>query len=131
MKVLFSQQISNHPNNPLVTRHVDLMATYINGFHDDFEIHFKVREYNGENPIPYERPVIEKINNNRTMLVRDENFEPIPNPGYDEETMDESEEFLTAPAFDYLTEVLFTSPQALSIVVGAHIAEMDVDGKFN
>lgn len=133
MKILFTQQISNHPNNSDVTRFVDVTLGLIDGNAEKLDIIFQVRHYQGENPKPFIKAITEVIDNNRTMHVRDENFQYIENEGWElNEDGDNIEgQYLKQPAFDYIIGLLFNSNVPMQFILGGHIAEMVVDGKFD
>ncbi len=129
MKILFTQQISEHPSNVGVSRYVDVMLPVIDGFAEKMDIVFQIRHVMGGSTTPFITRLTEVIDNSRTMWKRDGNFEPIPNPDYDEELGNEP--YLSEPAFNLITDVIFNSGVPLSSIIGNYILEMDSDGKFN
>lgn len=74
-----------------------------------------------------------EIRNNHLMMVRDENFQPIPNPDYKEEkdkdgnVTNAEDMFIRAPAFTYMATII---ESLLGNMVRAYIAEEHRDGKF-
>lgn len=74
-----------------------------------------------------------EIRNNHLMMVRDQNFEPIPNPDYVEQVDEEGnitnkeEMYLREPAFDYMARIIY---MLLGEMVKRYIEEEHADKKF-
>ena len=74
-----------------------------------------------------------EIRNSHLIMVRDENFQPIPNPDY-EETKDKDgnvtnaeEKFIRQPAFDYMANIF---KLLMGDMLKGYIHEEHQDGKF-
>lgn len=77
------------------------------------------------------------IDNNERILVRDEDFNPILNSTYEElknqeeYILNETEKFLTEPAFDYVSNIILNIPAKLNDILKNYILEQDNDGRFD
>ena len=74
-----------------------------------------------------------EIRNSHLMMVRDENFQPIPNPDYEEQLDEEGnvinaeEMFIREPAFNYMANIF---KLLMGDMLKGYIAEEHQDGKF-
>ena len=88
------------------------------------------------------------IHNNMTMWVRDENFQPMPNPAYadvlsrtqlsedDEnylpiEALNEVTEYLEAPGYDYIMSVMQARPDIIWDLLRGYILDNYNDGYYD
>ena len=72
------------------------------------------------------------INNKEKILVRDENFQPIPNPDYvDEEETPGVLPYLYAPAFNLVMDGFDALRAIPYAILEAYIDENDLDGKWD
>ena len=88
------------------------------------------------------------IHNNMTMWVRDENFQPIPNPAYadvlsrtqlsedDEnylpiEALNDVTEYIEAPGYDYIMSVMQARPDLIWELLRGYILDNYNDGYYD
>ena len=131
MKALFSTQITNDPKLTGVERHADVYRALIDGYHESLDINLKVRYLKDNEDLGFTKEFNLVVNNNMWMMVRDANFAPIPNPDYDAEAEIPQEEFITAPAFDYLMGLVFGAPIPSEMLLSGYIQEEAQDGRFD
>lgn len=142
---LITKTISNHPATDL-TRVIEVAGFLANDDAKEVTFYYRIQHFLNEVAVPIQVPRKEwKIDNNYKATVRDENFEPIPNPDYtpeyeiigyteqpenwDEETdgifepqpiygdtiVNEEEANMLMPAYDYFKQLTFDSEAPVSI----------------
>lgn len=133
MKTLITVDLeSKHPNMPELTRSVSANVGLLDGNNEKIDIIFSVNYFRDGVETPYKPTITEILDNNKMMLQRNfPDFTPKENPDFDEETMDESERYLTAPAFDYTRYLLFEIGVPVKNLLENHILEMEQDGRFD
>lgn len=135
---LITQQISNHDIFTDVERTLNIERFVLDSNAEVMELHYSITyikngedvssQFNPHNPIWI-------VDNNHRMKVRDENFQPIPNPNYepnnDPIAPNVEEQWLLAPAFDYVSNMIIEGAIPLKNIIQLYIAEEDADGRFD
>lgn len=67
-------------------------------------------------------------NNSKSIIVRDANMQPVPNPSWDGKTA--ATQYLTKPGYDYIVGYL-TQAVAVSAILNAYVLINDQDGFFD
>lgn len=67
-------------------------------------------------------------NNSKSIIVRDDNMQPVQNPQWDGK--DPNTQFLTKPAYDYLVQYVSKSVP-ISLILQTYIQVNDADGYFD
>lgn len=134
------QKISNSPVFETIEREIQIAGIVLNFDLQLLDLYYTISYFkDGENVSQlFKKEVPEwHIDNQQTILVRDENFNPVANPDY-VERKDESgnvinsqEKFLTEPAFDYVSNIMLNTPMNLSDILRNYILEEDNSGRFN
>lgn len=133
---LILEDLGNHPDFEGVTVELDLRGLFLNLDAEVLDLPYVLRYFkNGVDISEKFTKVVPTwdVRNNQLMMVRDENFQPIPNPDYVEKLDDEGnvinaeEMFIRQPAFTYMATVI---EALLGNMVRAYIAEEHQDGKF-
>lgn len=160
---LIEKQISNHPATGLV-RTVEVAGFMTNDDLKEVNFFFRIRHSLGGVDVPVAVPRKNwKVDNGYRAIMRDGNFEPIPNPGYvpeyavighteppidwDEETdgqfipqpiygetiINEIEQWMLMPAYDYFKLITFDSedPVRIQTLLLYYIDDNDAKDFFN
>lgn len=122
--------VENH-NLPNVIRKAEELWHLVDHKHKSLDLCIEIKHYSNGIDLGLNKQFNLKVDNNSTMLVRDENFQPIPNPDYDTEAEIPQEQFLKQPAFDCVSNLMYNSNLSLMVVLGAYIQEEAVDGRFD
>lgn len=156
---LISKQISNHPATGL-ERTVEIAGFTANDDSKCVDFYYRIEHSLGGVDIPVAVPAKEwRVDNSYLAVVRDEQFNPVPNPdfipeyeiiGYTEEPEDwdeeengefipqpiygdkivnEDDKWLRMPAFDYFKKLTFDNPNPVSIPLLLNFYIDDNDGK--
>ena len=133
MAIIISQKISNHPLFTGVERFVQVNRIANNA--DVKQITIDARIVYVQNEVDVTSSFKSEIpnwiiSNDYKVKVRDENNQPIPNPEYDSEDED-SEEFITQPAFDYYHSLVLANEVPLLTLLSTSILNDDEQGAFN
>ncbi|PZF73909.1 hypothetical protein [Taibaiella soli] len=132
MKNITTQVISNHPVFTDVVRTVLVDSFQPVASREEFRIVFTLRyEKNGVDITDtMSQPAVNVIsaNNNINLLLRDEHFNPIPDPNWN--GTDANTEFLTMPGYDFVAQ-LFDQPISIVDLLKRYILVNDADGFFN
>lgn len=160
---LIEKQISNHPTTGL-ERKVEVAGFLANDDTKEVSFFYRIKHELNGNHIPVEVPQKDwKVDNSYKATVRDENFDPIPNPDYvpeyevigyteqpeewDEEVdgvfepepihgvnvINEEEQYMRMPAYDYFKMLTFdnTEPVSISLLLNYYIQDNDANGFFD
>ena len=137
---MLQQKISNNLHFTEVERTIQIAGISLNFDVQSLDIYYRINYFkNNENLSQmFSQQTPEwHIDNNQRILVRDENFNPIPNSLYEERKdqegnlLNETEKFITEPAFDYVSNIMLNTPAKLSDILRNYIIEQDNDGRFN
>ncbi|MDQ8012157.1 MAG: hypothetical protein REI96_06905 [Flavobacterium nitrogenifigens] len=137
---MLQQKISNNTQFKEVERTIQIAGIALNFDAQLLDIYYRINYFKNSTDLSqmFSRQVPEwHIDNNQRILVRDENFNPIPNPEYKEQKdqegniLNDTEKFLTEPAFDYVSNIMLNTPAKLSDILRNYIIEQDNDGRFN
>ncbi|MDK7675116.1 hypothetical protein QP547_04735 [Weeksella virosa] len=125
MAIIIKQQISNHPIFTDVERFVTITRIANNADVQQITISAHVEyEQNGVDVTSNFRSQIDNwiVGNHYSVQVRDENNEPILN---------ENNEPLTMPAFDYFHSLILANQVPLLSLLQVYILNDDAKGAFN
>lgn len=133
---LILEDLGNHPEFEGVTVQLDLRGLFLNLDAQVLDLPYKLRYF--KNGIDISEKITKivphwDVRNTQLMKVRDENFQPIPNPDYIEELDDDGnvintdDAFIRQPAFTYMATVIYS---LLGNMVRQYIAEKHADGEF-
>lgn len=137
---MLQQKISNNLHFSEVERTIQIAGITLNFDAKSLDIYYHINYFKNNEDIGqmFTQRVPEwHIDNNQKILVRDENFNPIPNSEYEEQKdqdgniLNETEKFKTEPAFDYVSNIMLNTPIKLSDILKMYIVEQDNDGRFN
>lgn len=137
---MLQQKISNNSLFTDVQRTIQIAGMSLNFDAKSLDIYYRIKYSKDDkelNQMFTEQVPEWHIDNNQRILVRDENFNPIPNKAYEEQKdqngniLNESEKFLTESAFDYVSNIMLNTPAKLSDILRNYIFEQDNDGRFN
>lgn len=134
------QKISNSPVFETIEREIQIAGIVLNFDLQTLDLYYTISYFKeGENVSQlFKKEVPEwHIDNQQTILVRNENFNPVVNPDYVEHkdengnVINSKEKFLTEPAFDYVSNIMLSTPMNLSDILRNYILEEDNSGRFN
>jgi hypothetical protein len=137
---LIIQKISNHPNLKEIERTINIVGINMNSDAATFDIYYRiVYAMNGQDMSNMFNVQVPNwhIDNTQRMMVRDENFKPIPNPDFVEQkneegnVINEIERYVTMPAFDYVKMLIMDMDISIKTIISAYLTEEDKDGRFN
>lgn len=132
--MILTQQISNHPLFPDVERHVDVTLQQANSNNKTFEFWFNIRYIKDDEDISahFSQPLTNRIktDNNTRQLIRDEDFNPIPNPDWDGVSEDEYDIYLSTDGWTLIT-TLINQPTNIAELIRQYIIYNDSVGFFN
>jgi len=135
-----TQKISNSKIFPDVERTIQIGGVALNFNAKILDIYYRILYTKNDDNISqmFTQQVPDwHIDNAQFIIVRDENFNPIPNPEFVEQiheegnVSNENERFLKTPAFDYLANIITNSSMPLDAILRNYILEEDLDGRFN
>lgn len=133
---LIIEDLGSHPDFEGVTVQLDLRGLFLNLDAQVLDLPYKLRYF--KNGIDISEKITKivphwDVRNTQLMKVRDENFQPIPNPDYIEELDDDGnvinadDAFIRQPAFTYMATIIYA---LLGDMVRQYIAEKHADGEF-
>lgn len=137
---MIQQQISDHKKIEGVQRSINIVGIHMNSDAATFDLYYRINYLQNDDDISNMfNPQVPAwhINNTHRMMVRDENFEPILNPDFIEQTDDagavinEEERYQAMPAFDYIKMLMLDMNMPMKSILQAYIAEEDKDGRFD
>lgn len=130
---LVEKQISNHPILGL-KRKVQVIGFNVDDDSKTVSFYHRIKHYSKEDDevnilIPNKTW---QVDNTYLATVRDEQFQPVSNPNYDEE-IEGSEPYQMMPAYDYFKQLTFDNPQPVSIsfLLNYYIQDNDSKGFFD
>lgn len=133
---LILEDLGSHPDFEGVTVKLDLRGLKLDLDTEVLELPYVLRFFKGNVEITEKLSKYVPrwdVRNDKLMKVRDENFQPIPNPDYIEKLDEEGnvtnaeERFIRQPAFTYMATII---EALLGNMVRAYIAEEHADGGF-
>lgn len=101
------------------------MRFNMDGYSEFMEFNYEIDLLKGNDVVLTQKlvkPLV--ISNNYSMMVRDENFQPIADPNNEGE-------FLKIPAFDYVHDLMMVKNIPLANIMTLYILEEAADGFFN
>ncbi|WP_343697123.1 hypothetical protein [Flavobacterium sp.] len=137
---MLQQKISNNSLFANVERTIQIAGLSINFDSKLLDIYYRINYLKNNENISHmfsQNTPLWHIDNEQRILVRDENFEPILNPEFQEQKnefgniINENERFLTEPAFDYVSNIMLNTPMMLSDILKKYITEQDNDKRFD
>ena len=130
MKTLHKTEIGTHPILEDVQRAVRIMRFNMDGYSEFMEFNYEIDLTKTETLVLTQKEVKPwVISNSNTMFIRDEEFNKIPNPDYDEELG--NEQYLKMPAFDYVWDLMMVKNIPLANLMTMYILEEAEDGFFD
>lgn len=130
---LITVQISNHPLFTEIKRFVDVDSFQVVDSTKQITVYFKMRYIDStDNDVTNQFPVKPyplSGNNSTKSILRDDKFQPIPNPEYDEKNP-ESDKYLTMPTYDYF-RALLAKHIAIEELLTFYVKASDEDKFFN
>ena len=138
--MLITQKISNSKIFPDVERLINIVGINMNADASTLSIYYRISYKKDDQDIShlFNSKIPEwYVDNSQQMMLRDENFKPMPNPDFIEERdeldsiINEKERYLTMPAFDYMKKMVLEEKNPIKILINAYINEEDKDGRFN
>jgi hypothetical protein len=160
---LIEKQISNHPVLDLV-RVLEVPSFLPNDDNKTLEFFYRIKHFKDGLPVDIKIPKKRwAVDNSYKAIIRDENFDPIPNPdyvpeyeviGYTEQPeewdeiedgvfepqpiygvniINEEEQYMRMPAYDYFKSLTFDNPNPISIpfLLEWYIQDNDNNGFYN
>ena len=135
MKPQFEIKISNHKVFTDVERFLQIMFPMPNSYDETFEIMYLIKHIKNGKDVTNEFSQVFpqwKLSNNELMMERDPATKlPIPNPDYNPEDENPSNEFLMQPAFNYLIYLVYEVGMPLPLLFQMYVPEEDADGRFD
>ena len=135
MKPQFEIQISNHKVFTDVERFLQIMFPQPNSYDETFEIMYLIKHVKNGVDVTNEFSQVFpqwKLSNNELIMERNlETGLPIPNPDYNPEDKNPSNEFLMQPAFNYLIHLVYEVGVPLPELFKMYVPEEDADGRFD
>lgn len=135
MKPQFEIKISNHKVFTDVERFLQIMFPQPNSYDETFEIMYLIKHVKNGVDVSHEFSQVYapwKLSNNELMMERDLATKlPIPNPDYNPEDENPSNEFLMQPAFNYLIYLVYEVGVPLPLLFQMYVPEEDADGRFD
>jgi hypothetical protein len=123
--------ISNHKVFTNVTRTVLVDSFQVVDSRKEITVVYSIKFMQGDADVSAQfgkrqQPIT--ANNARSIIVRDANMQPVPNPAWDGK--DPATQFETRPGYDYLIGFL-TQPIPVSTILNTYILVNDGDGFFD
>ena len=130
MKTLHRTEIGAHPILEDVQKAVRIMRFNMDGYSEFIEFNYEIDLLKAETLVLTQKEVKPWIiSNSTTMFIRDEEFNKIPNPDYDEELG--NEQYLKMPSFDYVWDLMMVKNIPLANLMTMYILEEAADGFFD
>lgn len=134
MEPILTQKITDHPLFEGVERYVDVTMQSANSNSKTFDFWYQVRYIRGEEDITntLQQPSQNKISTDSTkkILLRDEEFNPIPNPEWDGVSEDDYDKYLWVTGWELIT-ILIDMPTNISETIRQYILINDEEGYFD
>ncbi len=130
---LVKQKISNHNEFAEVEREVSIVGFSADDENKRIQIFAKLSyERNGKDVTKMLKSDLPDwvISNDYSVVVRDENLQPVQNPKWKEEN-DEENKYLTCPAYDYFVDLVFNKGLNIKIALQSYVILDDERGAFN
>jgi hypothetical protein len=137
---MIKQKISDHPVLTGIERTVEVVGFTLNSDLKIIDFFYRINyEKEGQDMSDLISPRVPdwRMDNSINILVRDQNFNPVPNPDYIEEkdelgnVINGENRFIKMPAFDYTSGLMLESTAQLRVIMSLYITERDNDGLFN
>lgn len=134
MNPILTEKISNHPHFPDVERYVDVTMQAANSNAQTFEFWYNIRYLRDGEDITHtlKQPEHKKIatDNTKKILLRDEDFNPIPNPDWDGVSDDEYDMYLWVYGWDMIM-LLINQPTNIVELIKQYIHVNDTERYFD
>jgi len=138
--MLITKSISNSTVFTDVSRTINIVGITMNSDASTFDLFYRISyTKNGQDVTNLFNTQVPEwhISNDQLMILRDENFNAIPNTEFVEFkdelgiVINEKERYMTMPSFDYIKMMILDKNIPLRTLIEAYIMEEDKDGRFN